>query len=67
MVQHVLFQKNTTQSLSGDDDHGFTHSVIYLKWQRKVMNLPVVYSEVNPTGLPSGNVYVPSASYKKSE
>ncbi len=59
MVQACPFSQNiTTETLRGDDDRGFTHSVIYLKGQRKVMNLPVAYSEVNPTGLPSGNVYV---------
>ena len=69
-----FFQNITTQSLSGDDDRGFTHSKISLTGHRKLMNLPVVYSEVNPTGLPSGNVYVPltssnltSSSNKKSE
>ena len=55
-----LFQNITTDSnTTDDDDRGFTHSITHLKAQRKVMDLPISYSEIRPTCLPSSDVYVP--------
>lgn len=54
-----LFQNVAANSTVDDADHGFNHSITPVKRQRKVMDLPHVYSEVKPTGLPTGEVYVP--------
>jgi len=55
-----LFQNVTTESNTSDDtDRGFTNSIAPLKGQRMVKDLPIAYSEIKPTGLPSNDVYVP--------
>ena len=55
-----LFQSVTTEdTISDDNGSGFSHHITPQKGQRKVKDLPISYSEIKPTGLPSSDVYVP--------
>ncbi|KAI8503415.1 hypothetical protein Bbelb_192360 [Branchiostoma belcheri] len=54
-----LFQNSVDNNISSESNSTFTNTITTVKGQRKVMDLPIVYTEVKPTGLPSSDVYVP--------
>ncbi|KAI8486109.1 hypothetical protein Bbelb_362090 [Branchiostoma belcheri] len=54
-----LFQNSVHNNISSESNSTFTNTITTVKGQRKVMDLPIVYTEVKSTGLPSSDVYVP--------
>jgi hypothetical protein len=54
-----LFQNIVSDTVFGEDDRGFTKDIGPITGQRKMTELPFSYTNVKPTSLRAGNVYVP--------